>query len=370
MISPLNTRGGGSVLLWELCKKLSDKGNQISYIERIMPGDKRKSYPSTRYFFTVDRFRFLPINIFISLVFNMVKALYIKADIVYVGKLLPNSCIPAIIKKAFGCKIVVMVDDLDYELYKDGVVKSVMRFCYKSFSKRFDMLIFTSKKLMDHVYKDLSVSKNRLYLIPQGVDFNLFRDTCKDDRLRASLGISEEKVILYLASLGLGSDFELIVSAFKKIKMKNSQTKLLVIGGGNKLRHCKELIEKEGLSNNVIIIGYVEHEKIARYLALCDLGINLMADTVVNNFRTPIKVNEYLAAGLPAVVNDIGDYSMVQDYIMIVKNAENFSEAALKAMESDSPELRSRRKEFIRNNLDWLSLVKELNQVLKTMLIK
>jgi len=369
MICPLNTRGGGATTFWSLCRKFVDIGNEVKFIERILPGDKLKSYPNVRYYYTVDRYPLLSINILVSLLYNTLKVLFVKADIVYVMKPLPNSCIPALIKKVLGCKIVMFVDDLDYELYENGFMKRFMRFWYNHVPKYFDMLTFTSQRLMDRIKKDHQIPKERLYPMPNGAEFDRFRDIDRDNDLKACMGIGKEKVVVYLASLGISTDFKLVVSAFKKIRVKNPNIKFLVIGGGSKLEYCKDLVKKEGLYRNVVFTGYIiDHDSVPQYINIGDVGINLMEDTIVNYYRAPVKVNEYLATGLPVVVNDVGDYSMVKKYITVVKNGEDFADAVLKAIESDSSELKSRRKEFIRDNLDWLSLVKDFNRVLKTML--
>lgn len=369
MICPLNTRGGGATTFWSLCRKFVDIGNEVKFIERILPGDKLKSYPNVRYYYTVDRYPLLSINILVSLLYNTLKVLFVKADIVYVMKPLPNSCIPALIKKVLGCKIVMFVDDLDYELYENGFMKRFMRFWYNHMPKYFDMLTFTSQRLMDRIKKDHQIPKERLYSMPNGAEFDRFKDIDRDNDLKTCMGIGKEKVVVYLASLGISTDFKLVVSAFKKIKMKNPNIKFLVIGGGSKLEYCKDLVKKEGLYRNAVFTGYIiEHDSVPQYINIGDVGINLMEDTLVNYYRAPVKVNEYLATGLPVVVNDVGDYSMVKKYITVVKNGEDFADAVLKAIESDSSELKNRRKEFIRDNLDWLSLVKDFNRVLKTML--
>ena len=369
MICPLNTRGGGATTFWSLCRKFVDIGNEVKFIERILPGDKLKSYPNVRYYYTVDRYPLLSINILVSLLYNTLKVLFVKADIVYVMKPLPNSCIPALIKKVLGCKIVMFVDDLDYELYENGFMKRFMRFWYNHVPKYFDMLTFTSQRLMDRIKKDHQIPEERLYSMPNGAEFDRFKDIDRDNDLKTCMGIGKEKVVVYLASLGISTDFKLVVSAFKKIKMKDPNIKFLVIGGGSKLEYCKDLVKKEGLYRNAVFTGYIiDHDSVPQYINIGDVGINLMEDTIINHYRAPVKVNEYLATGLPVVVNDVGDYSMVKKYITVVKNGEDFADAVLKALESDSSELKSRRKEFIRNNLDWLSLVKDFNRVLKTML--
>jgi glycosyltransferase involved in cell wall biosynthesis len=72
---------------------------------------------------------------------------------------------------------------------------------------------------------------------------------------------------------------------------------LLIVGDGP----CRGFIEGEaarlGISDSVVFAGQVPHDQVASYIGLSDVAV--IPET--NQYRSPIKMFEYMAAGKPVV---------------------------------------------------------------------
>ena len=94
-------------------------------------------------------------------------------------------------------------------------------------------------------------------------------------------------------------------------------------------------------------------------LRLARVGINYMAPSVANQYRTSIKVREYLAAGLNVVCNPVGDAEIFQDYVVLCPTIEEFPGAIRKALESNNHEMIREAQAFVENRYSWPRLIED-----------
>ena len=67
-----------------------------------------------------------------------------------------------------------------------------------------------------------------------------------------------------------------------------------------------------GFSANDLFVGRVAPEEIPAYLAASDAGLSFVKATYSTQSRSPTKIPEYLAAGLPVIANSgVGDVDVL-----------------------------------------------------------
>ena len=147
----------------------------------------------------------------------------------------------------------------------------------------------------------LGVPADRLLLLPNGADTEAIRPQARQT-VRARLGLPEEALLLGYTGAMFQEDAALMAAAFEAIHGRFPQTRLLLIGYGTVA--VEEMVQAR---TAVLRTGPVSHQQLADYVAACDVGWLPLADNAANRGRFPMKVNDFLAAGRPLLVSDVGD---------------------------------------------------------------
>jgi len=100
-------------------------------------------------------------------------------------------------------------------------------------------------------------------------------------------------------------EYELIVEAIAELKKKYSDIFISFIGSGPKEEAIRKQVAKEHLETNVIFHGFKTHEEAMKIVAVHQIGLALYANQFSwTEFGDSLKAREYLALGLPVLIND------------------------------------------------------------------
>lgn len=153
--------------------------------------------------------------------------------------------------------------------------------------------IFTLGKPLAEAIK--AYAKKEPVIIPNWVDTSFIVPIKKEDNVFADQhGLKDKLVVLYSGNLGLTHDVESIVYTAKELQGKDS-IKFVIIGEGAKLPMIKEYVEKNKLSN-VLILPYQDREMLPYSLTSADISVVTLskgAETV----SVPSKTYYSLASG-------------------------------------------------------------------------
>lgn len=209
------------------------------------------------------------------------------------------------------------------------------------------------------------IAPRKVHYIKQGTDVDLIKPMEKTEA-RRRFGIGEE-----IEVVGMISDeaVEDAVGIFHKVLQRYPRALLVVIGfpheGG------KRLAEKLGIGKSVLFTGRCSDEDLVRYLACADLCILPLKDSLLNRGRWPQKVNDYLAAARPAVINDVGDvaefFREAEVGFLARHDAEDFSDkicALLKDRERRET-LGKNGRRLMEEKYDWKIIGKRINRVVE-----
>jgi glycosyltransferase involved in cell wall biosynthesis len=147
----------------------------------------------------------------------------------------------------------------------------------------------------------LGVPPGDLLLLPNGANVTEIRPACRQT-VRARLGLPQNVPILGYTGALFAEDAHLMAAAFDRIQAQQPGARLLLIGYTN--------IAVESLvatPANVLRTGAVRSCELADYVAACDIGWLPLADNRANRGRFPMKVHDFMAAGRPLVVSQVGD---------------------------------------------------------------
>lgn len=173
---------------------------------------------------------------------------------------------------------------------------------------------------------NLGAEKNKIHLIPYGVDL---------DKFQGATPATNEKIIIAIGRFTLKKAPHLSLKAFKLVLEKEPQSKLIMIGTGEMWEECKSLAKELNVAHAVDFLGVKTPDEIVPYLQKARLFIQHSMVNPINGDSegTPNSILEASAAGLPIVstyhagIKDAvehektgflveeGDYTKMADYI-------------------------------------------------------
>ncbi len=89
--------------------------------------------------------------------------------------------------------------------------------------------------------------------------------------LRKEIGLSKEKMLLYVGRLEPRKGIETLLSSFALIKQVIEVT-LVIVGSGSQVS-SRNLATKLGIEDRIILLGYVDNLKLRKLFAACDLFV-------------------------------------------------------------------------------------------------
>jgi glycosyltransferase involved in cell wall biosynthesis len=201
----------------------------------------------------------------------------------------------------------------------------------EKFQMRLCSKIITQTNILKEVLDGMGIYVD-VEVVPNGADPGVFNPSKIDHNLRKQFG--NTKIVGYVGSFRLWHGVPDLMKAFKTVKTKFKNCKLMLIGGTNRqISEFKSLADRLRISNDVIFVGSIPYQKIPYYLSCMDVCVAPFNTFYHKELRkygmwySPLKIFEYMSMGKPVICPDIG---------MLSKYIEN---AGLKYTEGDIEEL-------------------------------
>lgn len=110
---------------------------------------------------------------------------------------------------------------------------------------------------------------------------------------------------------------------------------------------------------NIVLLGRKPYAELPRYCKAFSVGLMPFALNELTRNVNPIKMREYLSAGLPVVSTNLPEVAAVPQWCTIAHDKEGFLAACDEAIRTDSPERRAQRAEAMKQET-WEEKVKAL----------
>jgi len=200
---------------------------------------------------------------------------------------------------------------------KDGLVYVVTHYIEKKLLLCADGVVVLAETIRDFFNgSDGLLAKKQIAVIPSCVDVERF---CNGRRpagvIRQRLGLDGKFVFIYAGSVGTWYLIREMIDFFIAAKKIIHNAHFLILTQMDR-ELVKNYCRNKGVSLGDVTVSEAEYDDIPDYLAVGDAGIFFIKPCFSKRSSCPIKFAEYLAAGLPVVINaGIGDTdTMVQKH--------------------------------------------------------
>ncbi|HUF52051.1 MAG TPA: glycosyltransferase [Longimicrobiales bacterium] len=143
----------------------------------------------------------------------------------------------------------------------------------------------------------LGVPADQVLALPNGCAAPAQRPVDRD-AARRHLGVGREPLIAH-AGVAQRADATLLFDSFRLLQRDVRDARLVLIG------NFRAGVPAD-LRDAVTRAGFVDTTTLHAWLAAADIGVIPLRDTVAARARWPGKINDYLTAGLPAVLPRVG----------------------------------------------------------------
>jgi len=171
-----------------------------------------------------------------------------------------------------------------------------------------DIFIAISNGVKQDLIK-LGADEKKIAVIPSGVKLNNYFNEFDGESFRKENNIAHDEIIIvYAGSWEEWKGVDVLVRAYKGVLKKVNNCKLILIGGNKEeLIKTRELIKSLDISTEkILLVDFVPQRELVKYLKVSDIGIIPNTKTTLGiRYTSPLKLFEYMAAGLPIVAADL-----------------------------------------------------------------
>jgi glycosyltransferase involved in cell wall biosynthesis len=169
-------------------------------------------------------------------------------------------------------------------------------------------------------------------VIPCCVDLARFRFSEQERaRRRKELGLDDQFTIVYSGSLDGWYLTDTMADFFASVVRRNPKAHMLWLTTGSHDR-VRELMRGRNISKENFSVLSVAAADVPSYLAAADAGLSFIKRCVSKVASSPTKNGEYLACGLPVIINEgIGDSDALVDQWQAGVLIEEFNETEFEA---------------------------------------
>lgn len=211
--------------------------------------------------------------------------------------------------------------------------------------------------------KTCKIPDEKMVLIPNGVDINLFKDCGKDKK--EELGL-DGFVIGYVGVLREWVNLEPVFMALKDL---DEEIKMVVVGKEGRFEENVDLAKRCGVSDRITFTGMIAYSKVPQYISAMDVCLIPFKANAVSENALPLKLFEYMACEKPVISTELpGIKDIAKDKVLYASNSEEYKEKITMLYEDDDlrRKIGNEGRKFVEGGYDWEKIAERIEKVLLT----
>lgn len=158
---------------------------------------------------------------------------------------------------------------------------------------------------------DRGASRQRTFVIPNGVDPRVFDPDIDGGYVREKLNIGKDDFVVgFVGSIKPWHGIDILVDAFRELSLTRLNWRLLIVGDGPLRDWTQKYLKKNCLEDRAVLAGKVPHHLVPTYIASMDVTV-APYPPMDDFYFSPLKIFEYAAMAKPIVASAQGQPSDV-----------------------------------------------------------
>lgn len=330
------TYGGSGAVATELGLMLADRGHEIHFVTYDQPF-RLGGFRERVYFHEVEMagyplFEHPPYSLALAVALHDAARKY-ELDLVHMHYAIPHAASAFLAREMLegerDLKIVTTLHGTDITLV--GLHPSFQAITQFSILKS-NGLTAVSEYLKRETVRDFAVPADRIEVIPNFVDTELFRPG-REPCHRASLAPGGEKIVMHVSNFRAVKRLEDVVEVFARIREKVS-ARLVLVGDGPDRPRAVQRADALGVRDDVTFLG--KHASVEDLLSCADLFL-----LPSENESFGLAALEAMASGAPVIASDAGGLPEVIEhgvsgYLLPIGDVEGMAEAGIRLLTDEA----------------------------------
>lgn len=277
----------------------------------------------------------------------------------------------AALARSAGCPLVLSVHALmvqearQWGMGRPGWGRLMEWFGERRLLRRADLVACVSDEVAVLVRRQ-GVPEDRVIVTPNGVDLDRFQPREPDFSTQRTLGLDESQFVLgWVGSFRTFHGLERLFDAMEDLQGRGRQVTLLLVGAGPGLQRAEEEVKRRNL-RNVSFAGSFPYNQMPSVLSVMQAAV-VMGSADKPFHYSPVKVREYMAAGLPVIATRLGELERIltdgKDALLVDPASTAELTRAIERL-MDDPELRTRlggrARQRISQDGSWAAVLSSL----------
>ena len=186
---------------------------------------------------------------------------------------------------------------------KNPAVIAWMRWMERKIYRGSSRVVALSPGMKDGVVSTGAIAENRVSMIPNASDVDLFHPDLDPEFGRQRLGLGDQVAAIYFGGMGMANNLEYAIAAAKILSDRGRNDIVIILhgGGGKREAHIRE-VDELGLGNVLFSDPVPDKEVVAKIVAGCDICLTIYRASKEHTW-SPNKMFDALAAGKPIIIN-------------------------------------------------------------------
>jgi len=177
--------------------------------------------------------------------------------------------------------------------------------------RRAGAILCVSNQARVHLVDHWGVDAEKVHVMPNGVDVELFRPGPKNPDVLHGLGFGKGPIITFLGGFQPWHGIDLLLESFCRVLQSGREANLLLIGDGIVRSKVENEVRRMNIEGRVRITGLLPQTEVPELLENTDIAVIPYPKFPKDLWFSPLKLYEYMAAGKAILATNHGQIAEV-----------------------------------------------------------